>query len=156
MIPWLWSRIFHDLVVLILTISWSTSPKPVIRWSHSRKCHDPVISQTEITWSDEPTQRNTAAWSGDCTHQNQISMMRWSLHLFFVIHLVYKSDPKAHWISTYASMIFCIVVINRKSLFPSLIPNFRFSTFGVPNKAPDTRVFFVAAPTPNLRLAPGV
>ena len=37
-----------------------------------------------------------------------------------------------HWISTYASMTFCIVVINRNSLLPSLISNFRFSTFGVP------------------------
>ena len=134
MIPWLWSRIFHDLVVLILTISWSTSQKPVIRWSHSRKFHDPVISLTEILWSGDLTQRNTTPWSGDFTHKNQNSMIRWFLHLIFVIRLVYKSAPKVHWISTYASMIFCIVVINRKSLFPLVIRNFRFSTFGVPNK----------------------
>ena len=149
------SRIFHDLVVLILTISWSTSPKPVIRWSHSRKFHDPVISSTEFPWSGDLIQRNTTPWSGDCTRQSQNSMIWWSLHLFFVTYLVFKSDPKVHWISTYASMIFCIVVISRKSLFPSLIPNFRFSTFGVLNKAPDTGVYFEAAPTPDLRLAPG-
>ena len=127
--PWLWSRIFHDLVILILTISWSTSQKhpfTEIPWSGDLT--------PEILWSGDLTQRNTTPWSGDFTHKNQNSMIRWFLHLIFVIRLVYKSAPKVHWISTYASMIFCIVIINRKSLFPLVIRNFRFSTFGVPNK----------------------
>ena len=155
MIPWLWSRIFHDLVVLILTISWSTSPKPVIRWSHSRKFHDPVISLTKFPWSGDLTQRNTTPWSGDFTRQNQNSMIRWSLHLFFVTHLVFKSDPKVHWISTYASMIFCIVVINRNSLFPHKYQILDFRHLGYLTKPLINVSFFVAAPTPNLRLAPG-
>ena len=102
MISWFWSWRFHDLLP---ENPWSgdlTHRNSMIRWSHSAKFHDPVISLTKIPWSGD-------LWVD-----------------FFVIHLVFNSDPKFHWIIAYASMIFCIVIINRNSLFPSyLILDFR-------------------------------
>ena len=116
MISWFWSWRFHDLLP---QNPWSGDPthgNSMIRWSHSPNFHDLVISPSEIQPLDP--------WSGDFTRQNQNSIIRWSLHLFFVTHLVFKSDPKVHWISTYASMIFFIVVINRNSLFPPINTKF--------------------------------
>ena len=148
----------NDPMVMISYFSWSRGFDPDDFMIYFPKTRDPVIPLAEISWSVDLNYRISMIlwyypakynpWSGDFTRQNQNSMIRWSLHLFFVTHLVFKSDPKVHWISTYASMIFCIVVINRNSLFPSLIPNFRFSTFGVPNKAPDKRVFFRSSSHP--------
>ena len=127
---------------------------------------DPVLQDHKNTWSHgfdlrffmiswfwswrfhDPGPKNP--WSGDLTHR--IFMIRWShstkfhdpviFELFLVINLVFNSDPNFHWLIAYASMILCTVVINRNSLFPSLRPNFRFSTFGVPKNALGTRAFF--------------
>ena len=142
----------NDPMVMISYFSWSRGFDPDDFMIYFPKTRDPVIPLTEIPWSGDLTHRNSMIrWSHSAKYN---PLIRWfhsqkpkfhdpviSAFFFFVIRLVYKSDPKVHWISTYASMIFCIVVINRKSLIPLVTPNFTFLICGIPNKAPDTGVF---------------
>ena len=127
----------NDPMVMISYFSWSHGFDPDDFMIYLPETCDPVIPLTEMPWSGDLTYLNSMIWWSHSAKYNPLirwfqplkPKFRWSLHLFFVTHLVFKSEPKVHCISTYASMIFCIVVINRKSLFPSLIPNFCFSTF---------------------------